>query len=341
MNAYYLASAQGVDTGGGAPGSGDPLEPYQTRPTISLESMNGLVKIPIDANSGWILMPGAAGLEMPPYTIVSERIPGVPGSVNPDVRVEERPVFLPLYFNGGRNLLAKYEMLDRLRNLVDPTLGTFKVVGESARGIRELTVIYESGLEGLHGDNNDGLTWIKIGLSATALNPYAQDRVNRNLEFRLLQATAPFMGVAGGTDAPFPGIMLASGSVIGSGMPITIHSEVPVHPTLELVGPMTSFYGSLSPVVINPDGSSTSHTDHEWIVDIPLGVPAGQTMRLVTDPHVRSIRLDGALAAGRVTIGSRFRPFYPGQNILNVIAPGGTDETRILLSWPELHRSLW
>jgi hypothetical protein len=334
MNAYYLASGTGVT----AP---PPPRVYETRPSITLESMDGRVKIPINAESGWIFMPGALGLEMPPVSIVTDRIPGVAGSVNPDVRVEDRPVFLPLYYGSTGSYAEKYRMLDKLRDLVDPILGTFRIVGASSRGVRELVVMYESGLEGVHGGDSDGLTWVKVPLSATAHSPYTRDIADRSLEFRLLTASSPFLGVAGGTDAPWPDVMLSSGSVIGSGMPVVIGSEVPVYPTLELTGPMTSFSANLSPGVVNPDGSITLHTGHEWIVDIPLGVPAGQVMRIVTKPDEKSIRLDGAKAAGRVTLGSVLRPFYPGQNILNVTAPGGTDDTRILLSWREMHRSLW
>jgi hypothetical protein len=153
-------------------------------------------------------------------------------------------------------------------------------------------------------------------------------------------AESPFLGAVGGTDAPFPG-MLSSGAVIGAGMNVVVESDVPVYPNLTLVGPMDSFTGSLSPVVVNLDGTTTTLTGSTWSVSIPPGVPTGQTFSMVTDPRARSIRLNGALAAGRVALGSTLRPFYPGQNVLSVTAPGGNDDTKIFLSWRELYRSLW
>ena len=51
--------------------------------------------------------------------------------------------------------------------------------------------------------------------------------------------------------------------------------------------------------------------------------------------------MNGGLASGRIARGSTLRAFYPGTNILNVSAPGGTANTRIRISWLPLYRSLW
>lgn len=333
MNAYYLASTRGFT-------DRSTIERYPT-PLITLESMDGSLRIPLDASDGWIRMPGATGLEMPPYSIVADAVPGVPGAINPDVRVEQRPIFIPVYCGDTTDQRIFRERLDTLYALVDPYGSrTFKVVGQSYRGIREMVVTYVSGLEGVDSPDAMGLTWAKVGLLCTAHDPYAYSRISRTLEFRAAAAEAPFMGTVGGTDAPFP-VMLSSGYVIGSGMTITIDSQVPVYPILELVGPMDSFLGTLSPIVRNPDGSTTVLTDNVWSVSIPSGVPGGQTMRLVTDPRFRSIRLDGGLAAGRIARGSTLRPFFPGDNVFDVVAPGGNDNTRIYLTWRNQYRGLW
>lgn len=335
MSTYYLASI-----------TRDPpiVRPPRERhmiPTLTLESMDGSVQILLDGSEGWVRMPGSTGLEMPPVSVISQAVPNVPGSILTDVRITERPIFLPIYCGHTFNQITFREMLDKLYRLVDPIgLGQFKLVGRSYQGTRELTVTYISGLEGADGSDVSGLSWAKIGLSCVAYDPYPRDREDRSLEFRMAEATTPFMGIEGNSDAPFP-VSLSAGSVVGSGMLIDIGSRVPVYPTLDLIGPMDSFLGTLSPVVIAPDGSATMHEGHTWSVDIPAGVPAGQTLRLVTDPRIRSIRLDGELAAGRVARGSTIRPFYPGSNILDVTAPGGTENTRIIITWRELHRSLW
>jgi hypothetical protein len=338
MTAFFLSTEDGATP----PTPETPAKPKTQIPLLLLESMDGTLQIPLDGTTGWIRMPGATGLEMPPYEVVTEYLPGVPGGMQTDVRVEPRSIFVPIYCSGDDNHLSYLSKMNLLRRVVDPTrgAGTFKLVGKTELGERELIVTYVSGLEGLDDAAAQGLTWAKFGLQMVAHQPFARAREDRSLEFRMASTDTPFIGVAGGTDAPFP-TMLASGSVIGSGMTVSINSDVPVYPNLTLVGPMNSFLGTLSPAVLDPEGGITSLTDNTWNVDIPAGVPGGQTLTMVTDPRTRSIRLDGALAAGRVALGSTLRPFYRGQNTLTVVAPGGTDATRIFLSWRELYRSLW
>lgn len=313
-------------------------------PTLALESLDGSTRVPLDGSLGWWRMDGATGLEMPPVEVVTGSVPGVPGSQLYDVRVQQRPVFVPIYAEGVSHV-AHLDMMDTLRQLVDPMTGTFRMVAVTERTEREMTVVYSEGLEGANGRTTQGLAWRKFGITAIACDPWAYDRADRLVEFEYVApGAAPFIGAVGGTDAIWP-TALASSAVIGLGMQVLVTSEVPVYPVLELVGPMDSFTGSLSPVLPGLP---------EWSVEIPGGVPAGSTLRLVTDPRSRSFRLGAGdpatdpgwagtavLAAGSVSLGSSLRPFFPGLNVLDVVAPGGTSATRIRLSWREAHRSLW
>lgn len=310
-------------------------------PRLTLESMDGNLRIPLDGTEGFIRMPGSTGLEMPPVEIISTAIPGVVGTHLADVRIMERPVFVPIYAGGDGDMGVFRARLRLLYRIVDPTgRRPFRLVGESAEGARELIVTYTGGLEGADDAAQAGLSWARFGLNAVAHSPYAQARQDRVLTFRNATVAEPFLGVVGGTDAPWPGAISTS-SVIGQGMPVQINSEVPVYPTVVLKGAMDSFQGTLSPVVFDEYGIETVLTDQEWLIDVPGGVPGGSSMRLVTDPRLRSFRFDGELGAERVSIGSRLRPFYPGRNTLNVSAPGSTEETVVTLSWREMFRSLW
>lgn len=301
-------------------------------PSLVLESMDGLTRIPLDNSQGFIRMPGSTGLRMAPVEVVSSRIPGVAGSVMNDVRTNERPIFIPVYVR-GTDMLDFRNKLAALYKLVDPNgRRTFRLVGETSYGSRELIVAYVGGLEGADDAMAEGLTWAKFGLNLVAHEPYARAREDRVIEFYYAAGSAaPFLGVVGGTDAPWPR-ELSAAAVIGANMSVVVMSEVPVYPTVELVGPMSSFHGDLTAA-----GASTPG----WVVDIPGGVGAGATMKIVTDPRRKSFRYNGALAAGRVSLGSRLSPFYPGENLLNVSAPGGGEDTIIRLSWREQFRSLW
>lgn len=329
---YYLSK----ESGG--------LEPVKaTRPQIPvliLESLDGTRSIRLDGSAGWIRMPGSTGLELPPIEVISQAMPGIPGSTLTDVRVLERPVFIPIYASGNGNYLAFREMMSSLYSLIVDPLGrrVFRLIGESVKGSRELLVTYVGGLEGADDAMQAGLSWAKLPLKLVAHSPFAQARADRVIEFRYHSELQPFLGVVGGTDAPFPRT-LSTSSVIGENMMINIGSEVPVYPTAELVGKMDSFSATVMPEAV-PDEELTDDDDN-WSVSVPNGVPAGSTLRMVTDPRHRSFRLDGAHAAGRIAQGSKLRPFYPGVNWMNVIAPGSSEDTRVRLMWRELYRSLW
>ncbi|MCZ2837134.1 hypothetical protein [Modestobacter sp. VKM Ac-2985] len=268
--------------------------------------------------------------------VVTSAVPGVAGSVLQDVRAQERPVFVPVLVQAP-TLIAHLDLLSGIRDLVDPLRGEFRIVGGTSRGERELTVVYTGGLEGSSGRDVSGVYWRKIGLTATACQPFAAARKDRLVEFATAGGAGPFLGSVGGTNALWPGA-IASSAVIGENMRVQVTSEVPVYPTVELVGPMDSFTGTLR---LEDSTLPPFFGGQSWSVSIPTGVPAGSTLRLVTDPRARSIRMDGQLAAGRVARGSTLRPFYPGVNVLDVSAPGGTEETRVRIRWRELHRSIW
>jgi hypothetical protein len=70
-------------------------------------------------------------------------------------------------------------------------------------------------------------------------------------------------------------------------------------------------------------------------------VAAGSTLRIVTSPRRKSVRLNGAPAAGLVARGSVLQPFTIGPNLLSVTAPGATDVTSLRLVWRGMYRSLW
>lgn len=334
-----------------APVAPEPTTPGIPQPelTLTLMSLDGGRRIVLDGSSGFTHMPGSTGLEMPPFDIVTTPLPGVPGSALQDVRVEERRIFLPIFVGTGTGSQLEHLLrMDDLRSIVDPLTGRFRIVGSTTRTQRELLAVYLGGLEGDDSEDANGLIWNKVGLTALACEPFARSRTDRVVEFSLGAEGGPFIGAVGGSDAIWP-TSLGTSSVIGDNMRVAVASEVPVYPTVELIGPMDSFSATMS---LENSALPPYFGGSTWSVSIPTGVPEGSTLRIVTDPRARSIRLGtgdpaetpgwtGALAAGRVARGSTLRPFYPGVNVMDVVAPGATAETRVRISWRELFRSLW
>lgn len=329
MSTYFLSAP--VQPGG------TPTQPAPPRPKLTLESLDGLRVIPLDGSSGWKAQAGAVGLEMPPIDVIRATVPGVPGTVQQEVRVGERQVILPILVNAPDRLFATHQQLvAELMRLVDPLTGQFRIVSASPFGERQLTVTYTGGLEGDYGRGEYSTWWRKIVLTAVGCQPFAEARQDRTIEFNSPTGAAPFLGAAGGTDVPWPRA-LTSSAVIGANMRVTVASEVPVNPVLELDGPMDSFAGTMA---LEDAALPPYYGGQEWSVSIPGGVAPGERFAIVTDPRGTSIRADGELAAGRVTLASSLTPFFPGVNVLSVIAPGGSGTTRVRLRWRELYWSL-
>ena len=288
-----------------------------------------------DTHPRWIesydafIMPGWKGHGMPPVELVTEEGPGIAGSWLSEVRVRPREVFLPIFLS-GRDTYSYMDARTAFEQIVSPlqdesTLGNLMLCTQTHRGRRDLRCVYVDGMEGEEGGDTAGGTWATFGIRLLAVDPFWRDPHDLQLRFDVQDTSTPFLGVQGGTDAPWPTFMTSS-TVLGQGMRIPIRSEVPVWPSLDLTGPMDSFVGSM---------------DTGWQVEVPGGVPAGSTLTIVTDPRRKSIRLDGALAAGYVAIDSVFKPFPPGTNVLDVTAPGGTSATQLRLYWRGGYRSAW
>jgi hypothetical protein len=271
-----------------------------------------------------LILKGATGLNMPPRELVTAASPGVVGTTLQEVKVGQREVFLPVHLSSDKDPVDFLDALADFESVAVPA-GTLQLVASSHKGERQLGVVYSDGLAGDEGQDASGSMWCRIGLKFIAPDPWWRDREESAAEFAVAPPAAPLVGKVGATDALWPG-MLASSTVIGQGMEIRVASAIEVYPTLELTGPMTSFAGSM---------------DTGWSVSVPGGVPAGKTLRIVTDPRARSIRLDGELAAGRVARGSQLQPFSPGVNLLNVLAPGADERTKLRLSWRGGWRTAW
>lgn len=325
MTFFVLATVRSAST--------PPKPEYDSR-NLWLESWDGTVAMPVPIDNlphEMIGQRGILGLGVAPTDLATEGTPGVAGSRVVDVIERDRPVALPLAFIAD-NQPDLWATIQRLRDLTDPTRGmtpdgNFRIVCSSSSGVRQIGLAYRSGLEGadLEYCGTD-----RAVLDLLAPMPFAEDRED---------TVSPEYALGGGglnffawddADAAAPNfadLELAPDVILGDNMPLQITSALPVYPTIEIVGPT-------GPGVIL-EANTGLH------LKVPDGIPEGSTLRIVTDPRRKSIRLDGALAAGMIGRGSRLAPLSLGQNLISITAPGATSETRLRLTWRGMHRSLW
>jgi hypothetical protein len=292
--------------------------------TFWVESLDRSVVVPFD-NAPVVLRAGFLGLDDAPDDVVTSTSPGVDGSFLEELRTLPRAFALPLSIV-ARTQAEAWAAKAALKAVMRPRgvqtfEGTFRLVCSSSTGTRELTAVYRSGLE---GDDTGVPQFDRMVVNCEALDPFARDRTERVVEFTLGDSTGSMVSATPATAGPR---QLGSSVVIGDAMPIDIVSGIPVWPRIDFVGPF-------SPLTVT---ASTGMS-----ISVPGGVPAGQTLTIITDPRNKSIRLDGALAAGMVARGSKVgAPFLPGLNHLSVAATGATSASRIVLSWRGGWRSLW
>lgn len=306
-----------------------PVPPRELR-SFWLESLDGQTVIPLSGVNGRALLPGATGLELPPYDVVTGTTPGMPGSWLQEINVLERPIFLPLAFFSSQSQAEFFARLAELRSVIttwnDSDLlgldGTFRLGVASVDGDRLLDVTYRSGWEGALGGEDGGSDWEKFGLNLVATSPFWRAR-DETVQSYSAAAGPVFLGDGDGSD-PWPRQITAS-TTIGKNMPIVVDGDVPVWPEFAFTGPITS-------VLITYRGTK---------ITVPNGVPTGQTLRLVTNPRARSARLNGAIAWDQISMGATFSPLLPGTNRVSIELATGSDDAVLDMAWHRQWKAAW
>lgn len=306
--------------------------------TLSLESLDGSVVIPLGQDVEHLLLGGATGLMLPPVDVVTATTPGMVGSWLQQVITMEREVFIPIKFASEESYNAHIAEVGRLIDLIsgwdDITigqLGTFRLVASSPeQDDRVLNVTYKSGWEGVWGVAGGGgstsgtlagPTWEQIGLTLIAVDPWWRAREPQSVTFRTPAQNPVFLG-SGDNTHPWPRQISAS-EVIGNNMPILVGGNVPVWATVTVDG-------FVSQASISWPGTS---------VNVPAGIPDGSSLVLVTDLRSRSARLNGAIAWSSIAMGSTFWPLLPGVNSVSVDVGTSGPNTGLTLSWTPGWRS--
>jgi len=320
---FILASVQEPEPGPGT-------SRYDSR-QFWLETLDRSLSTPVDLHGE--LFPvmaqrGMTGLGVNPSEIELVGTPGVPGSAAIGVHYPARPVGLPLLFVAeDDSQLTLWKAVQLVRDITDPARGvqhdgSFRLVCASSSGTRQLVLAYRGGLEGA----DEELFGVDSAvLDCVAPQPFAEDREETTREFRIASTGEPFLTSTPGTDHPWGTRRLTPSTVIGADMRIPMVSQVEFYPTVGITGPADS-------ALITADTGMR--------IDVHRPIPAGKTLRIVTDPRSPSIRLDGAPAAGMLARGSRREPLHPGDNVLSVSAPGANEDTRLRLSWRGRYRGL-
>lgn len=295
-----------------------PVFVYGERPTFTWDGVDGSTWALGDGSDGSpiILMPGMTGLDMPPVSSFLDATPQLAGARYGGSHADPRPVFLPLYVEGGSRAAA-VDVRRAFLNSLAPFSGQAGTltVAEPDGTRRHLDCRYVGGAEGSEGTDESGLHWITYGI-----NLIADDQ-----PFWYGDPITPPSWSASTPPAFFP--LRAFPFVVGSSQVLGATSvfnagDVDAYPVWTLNGPATGLTLTL--------GARTLALTHT--------ITAGQQIIVDTHPRAETIvdQTGASLWAG-VAAGYDLWPLPPGVSPITITVTGTGTGTNLSMTYSPLY----
>jgi hypothetical protein len=262
---------------------------------------------------GIVMMPGATGLDSPPFELHADDSPNLDGGIFRDARAVAREVMIPVFLHGIDRKTVK-ALKSRLISSLNPKKGYCVLKFLEGDGIpRYLYCYYKSGMEGSESVDEAGFTWKKFGIQLTAYDPYFYSDDTQAASWTFGEGEA----LLSTTEAFFP-LRINSGVVSSSEVSVFNPGDVEAWPQWELTGPIRNFSctspnGKKFSIPIRGDGSDA--------------VPAGRTLTVDTRPGYKSLKDDlGANYWPLLAPNPELWPIPDGDSVCTVdIVPGASN----------------
>lgn len=269
-----------------------PQKVHWGRTYVSITGRNGEgEEIPLTGFSdprwpGIVLMPGATGLDAPPFELHADDSPNLDGGIFRDARAVAREIMIPVHLHGIDRRTVK-QIKSRLVSALNPKKGycVLKFV-EGDAVPRYIQCYYKSGMEGSESEDQSGFTWKKFGIQLTAYDPYFYGDDVQVAQW-LFGGGETFLSEGDdgdlGTpdDQPFFPLKLNAGLVSGSEVEVSNPGDVEAWPRWELTGPIKSFKFT------SPTGESFGIAAPGDGSDV---IPGGTTLVVDTRPGYKSLK---------------------------------------------------
>lgn len=261
-----------------------PQPVYWGRTYVSITGKNGEgEEIPLTdfTNTLWpgiVMMPGATGLDAPPFELHADDSPNLDGGMFRDARAVAREVMIPIYLHGIDRRTIR-EMKSKLVSSLNPKKGFCVLKFIEGDGIpRYLRCYYKGGMEGSETEDQAGFKWKKFGLQLTAYEPYFYSDDVQVASWTFGDGE-PFLST---TQGFFP-LRLNSGMISGSEVVVSNPGDVEAWPRWELTGPIKGFSFA------SPSGQSFGITP---LIDGSDIITGGRTLIVDSRPGFKSLKDD-------------------------------------------------
>jgi len=286
-----------------------PVAPLEA-PTVTWTDPQGRATVLSDDGKGWVLQPGATGLDMPTYQVYADESPEIDGNFIRQVRAQARTLMLPIAVFSD---VSRADFLQRKRNLrrsLNPKLGSGTLtVTETDGTSRSIPARYQSGAEGDESVDSGGMRSQVLALTFTCPSPFwLGEPVHQ--EFQVAQTGAFF---------PLLPLRLGDSQVLGD-VVITNDGDDVAYPVWTVKGPATSV------VLTNVTTGASLTLNHS------LGT--GDTAVIDTRERVQTVLLNGSTNLWpNIASGSSLWGLEPSDNEVALTLAGATGDSLMSLDF--------
>lgn len=279
-------------------------------PTVTWTDPAGVVTTFTDRSNGWLLQPGATGLDMPAYSFVTDESPDIDGEAVRQVRAEAKSIMLPVAFWSDDSRAAYLARRRALISQLNPKRGpgllsVIQPDGET----RSIPAYYASGIEGNEATDQAGMRWSQTALTFTAPSPYWLGD----------QVTASWQVAPGGTWLPILPLAVQDSQVLGA-VTVTSDGDDDAYPVWTVTGPAT---------VISLSNATTGAS-----LTLTYTMAGSDTVVIDTRQRQQTVLLNGVTNLWPdLADDSSLWPLIPGENLLSLEIDGATSATVVEMSY--------
>jgi phage-related protein len=291
-----------------------PGVPWPTRvnemPNVAFTDPAGLTTVFSDWENGWVLQPGAKGLDMPAYQFTQDESPGIDGYAIRQVRASGKEIALPVAFWADDSRAAYLARRRGLIRSLNPKRGDGTLTVTQADGSsRTIGARYSAGLEGDESLDAAGARWCINVLTFACPSPFWMGA----------EVTTEWRAAVAGTFFPILPLTVGNSQVLGA-VTVDNDGDDDAFPVWTITGPATSV-------------SLTNVTTGQVLV-LTRTVTIGDTIVIDTRERQQTALLNGVTNLwGDLSDASTMWALEPGLNDLTLTVAGSTSNTRVRMTY--------
>jgi hypothetical protein len=287
-------------------------------PQVSFTDPRGVTTQLSDWENGWLLQPGAKGLDMPGFQFTSDESPGVDGYALRDVRAQGKEIILPLAFWANDSRQAYQARRRAFINSLNPKRGVGTLTLTQPDGdSRSIGAYYTGGLEGDESLDAAGERWCINAITLGVPSPY------------WIGAEVSHGWKASSSTTFFPVLPLTVGAsqVLGEAV-VTNPGDDVAFPVWTITGPATAI--SLTNTHADPISGGTVVQE----LGLTRTITGADTIVIDTRERRQTALLNGTTNLWPdLSDDSVMWPLEEGDNALNLVVDGSTSATSVSMTY--------